>query len=78
MRFRDTRTGATYAPRSEAVVRMMAADPALVVLDGDRPVAKQPVDLAALTVAALRALCDERGIEAPRRATKAQLIDLLS
>jgi len=37
-----------------------------------------PEDLSALTVARLRELCDERGIEAPRRATKAQLIELLS
>lgn len=35
-------------------------------------------DLSALTVARLRELCDERGIDAPKRATKAQLIALLS
>lgn len=35
-------------------------------------------DLFALTVARLRELCDERGIDAPKRATKAQLIALLS
>lgn len=34
-------------------------------------------DLSALTVARLRELCEERGIEAPRRATKAQLVALL-
>lgn len=34
-------------------------------------------DLTALTVAQLRELCDERGIEAPKRATKAQLLELL-
>jgi len=34
-------------------------------------------DLSALTVARLRELCDERGIEAPKRATKAQLLELL-
>ena len=36
------------------------------------------VDLTALTVAAFRAMCDERGVEAPKRATKAQLIELLN
>lgn len=35
-------------------------------------------DLSALTVAQLRELCEGRGIEAPKRATKAQLIALLS
>ena len=34
-------------------------------------------DLTAFTVAKLRALCEERGIEAPKRSTKAQLIELL-
>jgi len=34
-------------------------------------------DLSALTAAQLRELCGERGIEAPKRATKAQLIALL-
>jgi len=34
-------------------------------------------DLAGLTVARLRELCDERGAKAPRKATKAQLLALL-
>ena len=75
MRFRDTRTGATYEPRTDFAERMMAADPALVPLG--RPVVATPTDYAALTVARLRELCAERGIEAPKRATKAQLIGLL-
>lgn len=40
---------------------------------------EQPdVDLASLTVAQLKALCSERGIDVPSRATKAQLIALLT
>jgi len=35
-------------------------------------------DLSALTVAQLKALCSERGIDVPSRATKAQLIALLT
>lgn len=36
------------------------------------------VDLTALTAARLRELCEERGIDAPRKATKAQLTALLA
>lgn len=32
---------------------------------------------ASMTVAQLRAACEERGIDAPRKATKAQLLGLL-
>lgn len=75
MRFRDTRTGATYEPSSRFVAEMMAKDPALVPLGAAEPEPTQ--DLSALTVAQLRELCGERGIEAPKRATKAQLLELL-
>ena len=75
MRYRDTRTGATYEPSSAFVAEMMAKNPALVPLDAAEPEPTQ--DLSTLTVARLRELCDERGIEAPKRATKAQLIGLL-
>lgn len=34
-------------------------------------------DLSALTVAELKALCDERGVDYPKKATKAQLLALL-
>ena len=74
MRYRDTRTGATYEPSSAFVAEMMAKNPALVPLDAAD---QEPVNLSALTVAQLRELCDERGIEAPKRATKAQLLELL-
>lgn len=35
-------------------------------------------DLSALTVAQLKSLCADRGIDVPRRATKAQIIALLT
>ena len=35
------------------------------------------VDPMALTVAELKALCDERGLDYPKKATKAQLLALL-
>ena len=38
----------------------------------------EPTDLTALTVAQLRELCVERGVDAPKRVTKAQLVQLLS
>ena len=75
MRYRDTRTGATYEPSSAFVAEMMAKNPALVPLDAAEP--EQTQDLSALTVATLRGLCGERGINAPKRATKAQLVELL-
>lgn len=46
---------------------------------GWRRVEPEPptADLAAMTVAQLRAMCAERGVDAPKRATKAQLIRLI-
>lgn len=75
MRFRDTRTGAVYEPRSAFVAEQMAHNPALMRIDEPKP---EPVDLSALTVATLRALCEDKGIDAPRKATKAQLVALLT
>lgn len=37
-----------------------------------------PSDLSALTVATLREMCEDRGIDAPKKATKAQLVALLT
>lgn len=75
MRYRDTRTGATYEPSSAFVAEMMAKNPALVPLDAAEP--EPTKDLSVFTVAQLREMCAERGIETPKRATKAQLIGLL-
>lgn len=38
---------------------------------------KEQVDLSKLTVTQLKGLCEERGIEVPKRAKKAELIALL-
>ena len=74
MRYRDTRTGATYEPKTEFAAEQMAVNPALVPLGVTVP---QGPDLSARTLAALRALCEDRGIKAPKKATKAQLVALL-
>ena len=57
-----------------AVPLLMAAGWRIAAPDEARPLP----DLSALTVAQLRVLCDERGIDAPKRATKAQLAALLT
>ena len=72
MRFKDKRTGAIYEPRSKVVAVQMAANPALEVVGGI------PVDLNGLSVADLRARCEERGLEVPKKATKAELVARLS
>lgn len=43
----------------------------------DGAACEQGTDLMALTAAKLRAMCAERGIEPPKKATKAQLAELL-
>ena len=68
------------SPNGVLVDASESAAPALLA-DGWRPAPKpmdEAVDLSSLTVAALRALCEERGIDAPKCATKAQLIALLT
>lgn len=66
------------APNGVPVDASESAAPALLAA-GWQPVAyEDQIDLSALTVARLRELCDERGIGAPKRATKAQLVALLT
>ena len=70
------------APNGVLVDASETATPNLLA-EGWRPVVRpdepgEPVDLATLTVATLRALCEERGIEAPKKATKAKIIELLT
>lgn len=43
--------------------------------DGHAPEKPEDPELATLTVAELRALCADRGVEAPNRARKADLIE---
>lgn len=66
------------APNGVPVDASESAAPALLAA-GWQPVAhEEPIDLSALTVARLHELCAERGIDAPRRATKAQLVALIT
>lgn len=64
-----------------ALIDASAAHAPLLLAAGWTPV-EQPQetaaeDLTSLTVAELRTLCAERGIDAPKRATKARLVGLL-
>ena len=47
------------------------------LVDSLEDVPDEAPDLTSLTNAQLAAMCEERGIEVPRRATKAQLLALL-
>ena len=46
-------------------------------LQGDGAPKGDTADLAAMTVAELRALCEQRGIDVPKRSTKAKILTLL-
>lgn len=77
--FRDRHTWRGYAPGdlyegTDERVAELAGKGLLAVADA---VTDPTPDLATLTVAQLRDLADERGIDVPRRATKAQLVALL-
>lgn len=68
------------APNGTPVQASDEAAPVLLANGWTRAEAQQdpePIDLTALTVAQLRELCEERGIDAPKKATKAQLVALL-
>lgn len=66
------------APNGCVVHASDEAAPALMANGWTRAIpAPEHVDLTALTVAQLRELCAGRGVDAPKRATKAQLIELL-
>ena len=68
------------APNGVAIHASDEAAPALLANGWARVIEHEPepVDLTALTVAALRAMCEDRGISAPKKATKAQLVALLT
>lgn len=68
------------APNGVAIHASDEAAPALLANGWARVTEHdpEPVDLSALTVATLRALCEDRGISAPKKATKAQLVALLT
>lgn len=65
----------TLIDASETHARPLLAAGWTPVTEQARPQAVD--DLASHTVAELRALCADRGIEAPKRATKARLVELL-
>lgn len=78
--FRDRRTWVAYEPGDayEANASRVAELRSLGILAGGEAAQDAgPEDLAALTVTQLRELCDVRGIEVPKKATKAQLVALL-
>lgn len=76
--FRDINTWCLYAPGdvyegSESRVTELRS---LGILTGDQAGVDTP-DYQSMTNARLAELCAERGIEPPKRATKAQLVALL-
>lgn len=59
-------------------ISILAMDEAVdALLNAGFTIADRGTDLSEMTVAQLKALCAERGIAVPGRATKAQLIALL-
>ena len=64
------REGDTFVG-DDSAIRQLAAKGYLRVGDED---VREDVDLAALTVAELRSLCEERGVEVPKRVRKADLL----
>ena len=83
--FRDRLTWVAYAPGDEyagdpARVSELAALGLVEAPGGARPEAGagEAGDYRDMTVSQLRALCAERGVEVPRKATKAQLVGILS
>ena len=76
--FRDRVTWRRYGPGDEysadAQREAELVEIGLIAVEAD--VLPAP-DLSAMTCAELRALCAERGVTAPKRATKAQLVALL-
>ena len=81
------RPGDTFEANEERAAQLAAALPGFIAYDVPEPEpepnpkpAAEPepsVDLSKLTVAKLKALCGERGIEVPAKAKKADLIALL-
>ena len=72
----DRHAGEVFDVTPERAAQLIERLPEGYVTVDDRPDDPE-VDLSTLTVATLRALCEERGIEAPGKAKKAELIALL-
>ena len=75
--------GETFEDTLERAEQIAAVLPGYIEFSEEEPMPatdREPelaVDLTKATVAQLRALCDERGIECPSRARKADLLALL-
>ena len=78
-RHKDRKAGTTFDATEERAAYIAAALPGYVSYGADEPEANDRgvTDLAKLTVAQLKALCAERGIEVPPKAKKAGLVALL-
>lgn len=71
---RDRKAGDVFDATGERAAQIAGKLPGYVEVIEERP---QEVDYSALKVAELRAICSERGIEVPSKATKATIIELL-
>ena len=76
---KDRKAGSTFEATEERAAHIDAALPGYVAYEADESKAndRSVADLTKLTVAQLRALCAERGVETPPKAKKAELVDLL-
>ena len=73
----DRTAGDTFLATEERAAQLDAALPGYVTCDEHEQAPELRVDLSKMTNAQLIALCEERGIQAGKRPTKAQLIRLL-
>ena len=74
----DREVGETFEATEERAAQIAAALPGYVTYEvAEARPEPEPVDLTKLTVATLKALCKERGVEVPAKAKKADLIALL-
>ena len=73
----NRRAGEVFDATPERAAQLLERLPEGYVTVEDDQTDDPEVDLSSLTVATLRELCEERGIEVPKKAKKAELIALL-